>query len=303
LKEKIDAVMINMAEFGVEVREKVLNRLRPGRMMLAGNNIYHESYKVLARGEDPIFGEYKRLPSGQGFKEFKVLIYDTSEEAGIPPGDVRLAPAVIKGYPQGAIDSAFAFLNTVREPAAPRVFFIPIKEYRVNKTPYDIAKKYTKDALKEFSPKIYFYDGTRPGLEAAASRAKKYLADPKTLRLVYVGQGQYGMAKGAGGVFGLGEQVQCVQEDVPEGFGDVYLHVVLGMGILDYVKYHTLNERFRDLFEKSITLDAAVAKEWQEDPVKFLSELLNGGRTLIMKVNFKDMEGLKEAHKSVMEAA
>ena len=212
---------------------------------------------------------------------------------------------LITKYSPEVLDSASALLEAVREPSSPRVFFIPVKDYDINAGPYAAIRKYTKDALEAggFSPKIFFYDGTEDGLRQAYVRAKQEMEDPACLALVYAGKGRYDMVKGVNGVFEKDARVQCVQEDIPEGFMDVYMHVVIGLGFLDFVKYGTFNGRFKSMFENMAVLDGTALADWNNDPVKFITDLLGGKHTLAARVNFKALEDMDRGHKLVAQAA
>ena len=84
---------------------------------------------------------------------------------------------------------------------------------------------------------------------------------------------------------------------------DAYMHVVIGLGFLDFVKYGTFNGRFKSMFENMAVLDGAALTEWNNDPAKFITDLLGGKHTLATRVNFKALEDMDRGHKLAAQAA
>lgn len=239
--------------------------------------------------------------------------------------NVPAAAEVRDIYTQEGRKTLVEFSNSARDKSEPRIFVIPIKDYPRRADKYAVykyeglyaeARNSAEDSFEELGfnkPIIIFYDGTPDGLKEVKGLEvfTDAMGEKGALALVYSAEDQYDAVKGEQGIFkDFGERAQCIKESIPEaGFVDVFGHVALGMGILDYVNHGLKNyegnydvSRLENLFTRLGILDDAAANEWRENSLKFLSDLLKGIRALRIKI-FEKIAELRHAYKEVSKAA
>ncbi len=144
-------------------------------------------------------------------------------------------------------DSIMEFLNNLRGlDGAPRVFFVPV-DPDINIASHSIARSDIKEAIRKDGINnviVIFYDGTENGLretyDKLAADKKSALNMPGALALAYCDSNQIGVD-----VFqkhnSENNAFKWVYEDAPNGVADtdMFMHVVLGLAILDCVKNAT----------------------------------------------------------------
>jgi hypothetical protein len=159
----------------------------------------------------------------------------------VPP--IEQAAAEIRTPKRELADSIREFINNLRGlDGSPRIFFVPVKSDNI--APHSIARSDIREAIRKdgiTNVSVVFYDGTEKGLmdayEKMAADKKSALNIPGALALAYCDTNQIGVD-----VFqkhnSENAAFKWVYEDVSTGVADtdIFMHVVLGLAILDCVK-------------------------------------------------------------------
>jgi serine/threonine protein kinase/uncharacterized SAM-binding protein YcdF (DUF218 family)/SAM-dependent methyltransferase/GNAT superfamily N-acetyltransferase/predicted MPP superfamily phosphohydrolase len=246
---------------------------------------------------------YTRIDPKQDIVSIAPPLAPIATPALIPQAAVPVPVIEPKVLAEAQIEAAKQILRNVRFASEPRIIFIENKD-EVNKAIHQANKSEMKRTIARnygTNITIIFHDGSEEGLQKAYDSVKSELVKPKALALAYIGKDQFAAAER---VFGSdNKQVKWVQEDVPEGaIIDEVMHVVLGLGILDYVRSNYAPEydktRLLKLIEQMVA-DPANIELLKKD----FNNIFKAAFALkIKKIDFKEIQDWKHAQDQVLRS-
>ncbi|MBN1526920.1 MAG: hypothetical protein JW919_04995, partial [Candidatus Omnitrophica bacterium] len=242
------------------------------------------------------------------------------DKALAPPTAVAAAPAAIapaaaeapagieerKRTVERQVAAARSLLEYIQFGNEPRVILLPSKTAMLNAHQNSIKQDMRRAIAKKYGANVsaIFYDGTEAGLKEAYDQLKRDLErDPKTLALAYVREGQF---ESATKLFKEHEsRLKCIQEEMPEkgAMEDAVMHIVLGLGILDYVRRGDTEEYDRtvllNLIEKLVANPQDVRNLLKAD----INNLFKAVFTLKLKrLDLREIEDFKRSQDEVLRA-